>query len=88
MCFTGPAGGAGGGSFAEGEGGRGGEAGSPAGQERERDPEEGHQEREAETQDYLQGSFFYRMTASNLKCFSDLLQSMMFSDSTELELLC
>lgn len=54
---TGPAGGAGGSSLAEGEGGRGGKAGGPAGQEREGDPEEGHQEGEAETQDYLQGSF-------------------------------
>lgn len=54
---TGPAGRAGRGSAAEGEGGRGGQAGRPAGQEREGDPEEGHQEGEAETQDYLQGSF-------------------------------
>ena len=54
---TGSAGGAGRGSAAEGEGGRGGQAGRPAGQEREGDTEEGHQEGEAETQDYLQGSF-------------------------------
>lgn len=55
MCVTGSAGGVGGGSFGEGEGGRGGQAGGPAGQEGEGDPEEGHQEGEAETQDYLQG---------------------------------
>lgn len=56
MCSTGPASRAGSSALAEGEGGRGGQAGSPAGEERERDPEEGHQEGEAETQDYLQGS--------------------------------
>lgn len=54
-CLTGPAGGAGGSSAGKGEGGRGSQAGRPAGQEREGDPEEGHQEGEAETQDHVQG---------------------------------
>lgn len=53
---AGPAGGAGSCSLAEGEGRGGGQAGGAAGQEGEGDPEEGHQEREAETQDHLQGS--------------------------------
>ena len=68
VCLTGPAGRAGGGSFGEGKGGRGGQAGGPAGQEREGDPEEGHQEGEAETQDYLQGSVSWKhsLTASHL----------------------
>lgn len=38
------------------EGGRGGQTGCPAGQEGEGDPKEGHQEREAETEDNLQGA--------------------------------
>lgn len=53
---AGPAGGAGSCSLAEGEGGGGGQAGGSAGQEGEGDPEEGHQEGAAETQDLLQGS--------------------------------
>lgn len=53
---TGSAGRAGGSSLAQGEGGRGGQTGSSASQKGERDPEESHQEGEAETQDYLQGS--------------------------------
>lgn len=57
LCPLGPAGRAGSGSLAEGEGGRGGQAGGPAGQERERDPKESHKEGEAEAQDYLQGLF-------------------------------
>ena len=40
----------------QGEGGRGGQAGRLADQEREGHPEEGHKEREAETQDCLQGA--------------------------------
>lgn len=54
MC-AGASGGGGGGAGAEGEGGGGGATGGTAGQERERSPEESHQERAAEAQDDLQG---------------------------------
>lgn len=104
LCvLTGPAGGAGGGPFGKGEGGRGSQAGSSAGQEGERDPEEGHQEGEAETQDYLQGSFTWKH--SNLKYFPRVVETLetcishsalvnivfcphIFPHSAELELLC
>lgn len=54
MC-AGASGGGGRSTGAEGEGGGDGTTGGTAGQERERSPEESHQERAAEAQDDLQG---------------------------------
>lgn len=59
LWFSGPTGRAGGGSFGKREGGGGGQTGSSTGEEREGDSEKSHQEREAETQDNVQGFFFY-----------------------------
>ena len=88
MCSTGPASRAGCSSLAEGEGGRGGQAGSPAGQEREGDTEEGHKKREAKTQDYLQGLFSYKhYLVSDLEtCGYCSFLFLMFAPSIELEL--
>lgn len=58
LWFSGPTGRAGGGSFGKREGGGGGQTGSSTGEEREGDSEKSHQEREAETQDNVQGFFF------------------------------
>lgn len=59
LWFSGPTGRAGGGSFGKREGGGGGQTGSSTGEEREGDSEKSHQEREAETQDNVQGFFFF-----------------------------
>lgn len=71
-------------TLAEAEGGTGGKAGSPASKERERDPEEGNQKGETETQGNLQGPISSKQALHfRVGCCIFIAPLL-----TELELLC